>query len=144
MAQKSCTVADLTNVFQNGDAQGSWVGWRLLRMILESQRTETPPFPKQIQVEVSNICNHSCEFCAYTLMQRKKRHMSKELFRQVVTDAYRLGAREIWLFAGAEPLTCKWLDEYIAFCRDVGYEYQYISTNGSIGDADRFKRLLDA
>jgi hypothetical protein len=53
---KQPVFANLTDVFEKGDAQGSHVGSRLLRMIAESQRTTLPPFPRQIQVETSNIC----------------------------------------------------------------------------------------
>lgn len=70
--------------------------------------------------------------------------MNRELFRRLVSEAYALGAREIGLFAGSEPLTCKWLHEYVELCRQIGYEYQYISTNGALGDPDTFRRLLDS
>lgn len=143
-SDKSYKTANLTDIFQSEDTQGSWVGERLVKMIKESVRSETPPFPKQIQIEVSNICNHSCSFCAYTTMQRKKEFMTGEMFTKTANEAYKLGAREIGLFAGAEPLTCKNLDEYIKECKEIGYEYQYISTNGSIGDESTFKKLIDA
>ncbi len=141
---KKSKIADLSSIFETEDAQDSWVGKRLLKMIQESDRSEWPAFPNQIQVEVSNICNHECNFCAYPAMQRKKAHMPKALFKKVVKDAFDLGAREIGLFAGAEPLTCKWLDEYILFCKDVGFEYQYISTNGALGSGEKFIKLIDA
>jgi len=136
--------ANLTNIFTEADDQGSHVGRRLLRMIAESQRVTKPPFPRQIQVETSNICNHACSFCAYTVMERPRRHMDRDLFKRLVAEAYECGAREIGLFAGAEPLTCKWLDEYVAYCREIGYEYMYISTNGALATPDKLARLLDA
>ncbi len=104
----------------------------------------TPPFPKQVQIETTNICNHSCAFCAYTLMERPKRHIDRALFERIVRETYDLGAREVGLFAGAEPLTCRWLDEYIAFCRETGFEYIYISTNGALGDTEKFRKIVDA
>ena len=30
-----------------------------------------PPFPKSINVELNNVCNHKCNFCAYQFMNRK-------------------------------------------------------------------------
>jgi MoaA/NifB/PqqE/SkfB family radical SAM enzyme len=136
--------ANLTDVFGKLDGQGSHVGERLLRMIEGSKRVEAPPFPRQIQIETSNICNHQCEFCAYTLMQRPKGHMDRPLFERLVAEAYDCGAREIGLFAGAEPLTCKWIDEYIAYCKSLGYEYIYISTNGTLGGSELLKKIFDA
>ncbi len=141
---KPAVVANLTDVFQKEDAQGSYVGARLRRMVDTAQRVELPPFPRQLQIETTNICNHRCSFCAYTAMERPKRHMDRTLFRRLVKEAYDCGAREIGLFAGAEPLTSKVLEEHIAYCCEVGYEYLYMSTNGALADHDRFKRLMDA
>jgi len=136
--------ANLTDIFEKKDAQGSFVGERLITSIADAKRVEAPPFPRQIQIETSNICNHSCEFCAYTVMERPKRHMKRDLFYRLVRESYDCGAREIGLFAGAEPLTCKWIDEYISFCRDLGYEYIYISTNGALADPVKLKKVIDA
>jgi hypothetical protein len=97
-----------------------------------------------VQFETTNICNHGCQFCAYTKMERPKRHMDRGVFERLVKEAYDLGAREIGLFSGAEPLTCKWLDEYVAYAHAVGYEYSYISTNGVLGGTERIKRVIDA
>ena len=101
-------------------------------------------FPKVIQIETTNICNHGCTFCAYTKMQRPKAHINKDLFIKIVKECYGLGSREIGLFSGTEPMTCKWLDEYVKICKDIGYEYTYISTNGALGNTDRYLKVIDA
>ena len=137
-------VASLTRILREQDAQGSHVGRRLVNLAETSQRTLTPPFPRQIQIETSNVCNHSCSFCAYPRMERAHGTMERELFRALVSEAYGLGAREIGLFAGAEPLAYKHLEEMVAYCASLGYEYQYISTNGALGSPDRFRKLMDA
>ena len=137
-------ISRLSDAFDEKDVKDSYVGQRLARMVRESQREETPPFPRQIQIETSNICNHGCLFCAYTLMKRPKRVIDHELFQRLVREAYECGAREIGLFAGAEPLTCRSIEEFVRFCHRVGYEYQYISTNGAIGQPEQLGRLLDA
>ena len=137
-------VASLTRILRDEDDQGSHVGRRLVNLAQTSQRTLTPPFPRQIQLETTNVCNHSCTFCAYTRMERAHASMDKDLFRRVVEEAYALGAREIGLFAGAEPLAYKGLEEMVAYCARLGYEYQYISTNGALGSPGRFRKLMDA
>lgn len=142
--QKKALEANLSDIFSKLEDQGTHVGRRLLKMISESKTVTAPPFPRQIQIETSNICNHKCEFCAYTLMRRPKGYMDKALFDRLVKEAFDCGAREIGLFAGAEPLTCKWLDKFIESCRDIGYEYIYISTNGVLADGLTLKNLLDA
>jgi sulfatase maturation enzyme AslB (radical SAM superfamily) len=143
MSEKA-VVSDLSDIFRDNVEQNSWIGKRLQQSLRSTERTEAPPFPRQIQIETTNICNHSCGFCAYTLMSRPKKHMEPALFFRVVKEAYDLGAREIGMFAGAEPLTCKHLEEFTVFARDTGYEYIYMSTNGALADEERFRRLLDA
>lgn len=145
MTKKDIVVSNLNNIFsEDKDIENSHVGKRLRETIKSSERIPKPKFPKQIQVETTNICNHGCEFCAYTLMERPKRHIDRILFERIVRESYELGAREIGLFAGAEPMACKWLDEYIILCRDIGYEYMYISTNGALGNETKFKKVIDA
>lgn len=117
---------------------------RYSKLIENAQMSETPPFPRQILVEVANICNHSCVFCAYPKMTRPGQYIKPELFRRLMKEAYALGAREVGLHGGSEPLTCKKLDEHVAFCRDIGFEYIYFSTNGALGTPERFKALIDA
>lgn len=142
--EKKLMQANLSEIFSDLDAQESHVGKRLVATIKGSKRVLTPPFPRQIQVETSNICNHGCDFCAYKLMKRAKSQMDPVLFKRLVLEAYNCGAREIGLFAGAEPLTCKNLVEFIAYCKQIGYEYTYISTNGSAPNKEKFKQALDA
>ncbi|HAU0494286.1 TPA: radical SAM protein, partial [Legionella pneumophila] len=142
--KKETKIVKLTNIYSVEDEQDSYIGKRVIDMIRATKQVETPPFPRQIQVETTNICNHNCEFCAYTVMERPKRQMDPDLFKRLVKEAYECGAREIGLFSGAEPLTCKYLTEYIDYCRRLGYEYMYLSTNGSVPDKNKFKQILDA
>jgi molybdenum cofactor biosynthesis enzyme MoaA len=118
--------------------------WRRYADQIEgAQFTEVPPFPRQVIVEVANICNHKCVFCAYTKMTRPSQYIDPTLFKSIAQQAYDLGAREIGLHGGSEPLTCKKLEEHVATCSAIGYEYIYFTTNGSLGSPERFKRLID-
>lgn len=116
-----------------------------MRQIFDTEsRTEMPPFPRQIQFETTNICNHGCSFCAYTTMTRPKKTMNVDMFKRICKEAYDLGAREIGLFSGAEPLTCVHLPDFIQYAHSIGYEYSYISTNGTFGGKERLKMAMDA
>ncbi len=128
----------------NRNTGRSWMEKRFALLRERQQRVEAPPFPIQINIETTNICNHRCSFCAIGKMRRPGRQMEPVLFNRLVAEAYELGAREVGLFSGAEPLTCKHLEEFILYCKKLGYEYLYISTNGVIGDATLFRRLIDA
>ena len=134
----------LNDLLKKNDKGKSRVADRLLQAEEAKINVENPPFPKVIQVETTNICNHGCVFCAYTKMERPKRHINKEVFIRIVKECYELGSREIGLFSGAEPMTCKWLDEYVKLCKDIGYKYAYISTNGSVGNTSRYLKVIDS
>ena len=103
---------------------------------------EKPSFPKSINVELVNSCNHKCNFCAYQFMQRKVKKIDKQLLEKVLKDAFILGSREIGLHSGTEPLMSKDLEYFIKFCKDIGYEYVYFSTNGTIADKKRIKKII--
>lgn len=45
---------------------------------------EKPPFPKNILVELINICNHKCIFCGYRKMRRKLGSCDKELIFDIM------------------------------------------------------------
>lgn len=103
-----------------------------------------PPFPLKAQIELSNICNHTCAFCPMSKMTRKRKQLSSELLDKVLKEAHELGTREVGLFSGAEPFASPNLEHYIKHCKDIGYSYVYISTNGSIPTKERLKNALDA
>ena len=106
--------------------------------------TEAPPVPKEMLVEVANICNHACSFCAYSKMSRQKGILDFDLYKDLIRQAYDLGVREIGLYSGAEPLTVKRIADYVVAAKEVGYTYVYITTNGSLANEGRLKKLVDA
>jgi MoaA/NifB/PqqE/SkfB family radical SAM enzyme len=77
-------------------------------------------------------------------MTRQKGVIDPESIENLLTQAYDLGAREVGMYSGAEPLTCKDLDKHIAVASKIGYTYIYITTNGTLADQDRLKKLIDA
>ena len=105
----------LDRFYQEND-QETWLAKRFAQFSNSTERVLKPAFPRYLQIETSNICNHACTFCAYTTMTRRKQLMDPVLFDRVVREAYQLGAREVGLFSGAEPLTCKKLDDYVRTC----------------------------
>ena len=134
-----------TYIEQEIDAANNEKLWtRYANMIESTVLSEMPPFPRALLVEVANICNHKCSFCAYTKMTRANKFIDKETFSSIVSQAYVLGAREIGLHGGSEPLTCKHLDQHIQTCTDIGYEYIYFTTNGTLGTPNKWKSYIDA
>lgn len=117
---------------------------RYANMIETAVLSEVPPFPRAMLVEVANICNHRCTFCAYSKMSRTNRYIEPDVFLSIAKQGYDLGAREIGLHGASEPLTCKLLAEHIKTCTDIGYEYIYFTTNGTLGTPEKWRAYIDA
>lgn len=122
-------------------------GSRIKERLLAKQNaefSEMPSFPRVLNVELNNVCNHSCNFCAYSLMERERGNIETQRLEQWLREAYELGARDLGLHSGAEPFASKQLEHFISFSKKVGYEYVYISTNGSLATPRRMKAVIDA
>lgn len=103
-----------------------------------------PPFPRNIMVELTNICNHSCVMCGYRTMSRPKRQCDKSEMTQYIIDAYNCGGREIGFYLIGEPLLNDDLEYYIESAKKTGYEYIYLTTNGALATPDRLKSIIGA
>jgi len=106
--------------------------------------SQEPPFPRLMNVELSNVCNHSCTFCAYSVMERTKGNIDVENLERWLAEAYELGVREVGLHSGAEPFASPHLEHFTAYCKQLGFEYVYISTNASLATPERMKKVIDA
>ncbi len=103
----------------------------------------TPEFPKTLLVEISNVCNHRCVFCAYSKMTRRGKLLEFALLERLLREAYELGAREVGFYSGAEPFTSPDLERSIALAKTLGYVYIFISTNASLATEERLKVCID-
>lgn len=103
-----------------------------------------PPFPKTMLLEVSNICNHTCAFCANSKSDRKKGFVEKEFAKRILLEAYTLGTREVGFYATGEPLVDKNLETYISYAKEIGFEYVFITTNGALFDLNRIQSIVES
>ena len=104
-----------------------------------------PPFPKSnFLMELSNACNHACIFCTHQKMQRKVGKMDKEKGFDILKQAYELGTREVGFYATGEPFLVPELPEYIMKAKEIGYNYVYLTTNGSLATPDKIVSVIDA
>jgi MoaA/NifB/PqqE/SkfB family radical SAM enzyme len=114
-----------------------------LRMNRDVVFTEKPPFPHNMLVELTNICNHKCIFCAHDKMHRRQGMCNKEIMINIIKQAYLAGTREIGFYLTGEPFLNKELEYYVEQCKIMGFEYIYITTNGALVTKDRIKRLSE-
>ena len=115
----------------------------------KADRTELysiePPFPySNFLLELSNICNHNCIFCAHNKMKRKVGKMKPEMVEKVLREAYELGTREVGFYATGEPFLVKELPQYIKLAKDIGYEYTYLTSNGAMATPEKIRAVIDA
>lgn len=104
--------------------------------------SETPPFPQNMLMELTNCCNHECVFCGYKNMKRKKIVCDKARMLDLMRQAYENGTREIGFYMIGEPFLCKDLPEYVEAAHDLGFEYIYLTTNGVLATLERMKELI--
>lgn len=119
---------------------------RKRKFIDEAKKNQsvTPPFPKNILLEVTNFCNHTCAFCSNKVVTRPKSKIDNHIAFSVLEQARFLGSEEVGFYMTGEPLLHPDLELFVRKAKDLGFRYTYISTNGGVGDTARIKTLIDA
>jgi radical SAM protein with 4Fe4S-binding SPASM domain len=108
--------------------------------------------PVLVEVDPSNACNHSCNFClsAYIHFAKYKGTetfsrslMSREVLMKLCEDFVKMGVRAVNWTGGGEPTLNKHLKEAIEYCGSHGIKMG-IFTNGSLLDKrDLFETMVD-
>ena len=109
------------------------------------QKKLYPPYPlKGLHIELSNVCNHQCLFCANRKMSRKKGFIDEDFLRRILKEAYEEGFREVGYYANGEPFVSPRLAQYISWAKEIGFTYVYIDTNGGATEFDKIEEAIDA
>lgn len=104
-----------------------------------------PDFPiNDLRIELSNICNHQCIFCANRKMTRKKGFIDEAFLKRILQEAYDIGFRGVGYYSTGEPFVSKNLKEYVRWAKKIGYQYVYITTNGAAVEFDKIKEVINA
>lgn len=103
-----------------------------------------PKFPKCVNIEISDICNYDCLFCASSKFFKEKGLIKDELAIRLINEAYENGAREICFHINGEPLTNPNFERYVKLAKEKGYTYIFMTTNGLLADIDRMRRIVEA
>lgn len=91
---------------------------------------------KKVYVEITNVCNLNCDFCAKT--KRKPGHMPLKLFKKVLKEVKPL-TDEITLHVMGEPLLHPEFEEIIQSIKEEDIKVN-LTTNATL--AGKFKELL--
>lgn len=103
-----------------------------------------PDFPSNMLIELSNICNHECVFCANSKMTRQKGEIDREFLYRILKEASNLGVTDVGFYATGEPFVSMNLVDYIRAAKEIGYKYVYLTTNGALVSPERTKQVLEA
>lgn len=103
---------------------------------------------KSVFVEVTNICNAQCVFCAYPKNKDAKVVMTVDHFKKIVDDTVRMGIRRLQLTPNAgEVLADPAFIAKLEYARKAGVEHIEFFTNGILlarpGIADALVRLAN-
>ncbi|HNW94411.1 MAG TPA: radical SAM protein, partial [bacterium] len=100
--------------------------------------------PRQLKIEMTNICNQRCVYCPNRDMRRAKGFIDAELVRSVVREAKELAINEIGFYTTGESLLHPQLPELIRYAKEQGIPYTFLDTNGALLTPDRAAALMDA
>ncbi len=108
------------------------------------QRRETLPYPPlRLWIETASACNLRCVMCPNKdLAADAKGLMQPTLFGRIIAESRGM-VHDVYLHHRGEPLLNPALFEMIALAREAGIKTRF-HTNGSLLDAAKAERLLDA
>src|SRR3970040_1629006 len=89
------------------------------------------PFPINIEVDLTELCNHGCSFC-YSAWYRKwdRSSLDTDIVKQRLEEARNMGTKSITFTGGGEPMLHKDFMEILQYSTQLGLENGLI-TNGS-------------
>lgn len=102
-------------------------------------------YPLQIDFELNNTCNFSCDFCTFSVEKTKKKILFPDnKFKEIVSEGVAKGLRAIDFSFVNEPLLRNDLPELIRFAKDNGVLDMAFNTNAQLLTEEYTNRLLNA
>lgn len=112
--------------------------------IKPNQKTPTPPCPKAVKIELTARCNFNCAFCATGYKLRDKQDMDWDFYVSLLKDLKQAGVEEVGMFYLGESFMLPWLPEAIAEAKHQGFEYVFLTTNGSLCTPEKVEACMKA
>jgi MoaA/NifB/PqqE/SkfB family radical SAM enzyme len=115
-------------------------------MVPLTKVVEAPFYPTvpEISLELTNNCNLKCPYCANIALSRAKTYIDWAFFERVVEECADRRYNLAWLHGVGEPLLWHRLEDAISLIKQKGAGTGSFGTNGTLLNADRVRRLLDA
>ena len=111
-----------------------------LSSVLRGER----PFPLQLEIDLTNRCNHSCSFCNMAdTLKSDNSILDFHILQARLEEAYSLGSRAISFSGGGEPLTHPQFSQIITFASNIGYDIGIV-TNGALINKEKTKSISNS
>lgn len=103
-------------------------------------------FPKYFLLESVNICNARCIMCGINFDEKKKSHISDELFLKIASEIieYASHVEKVMLYLDGEPLLDKNMEKKISLLKAGKIKNVNISSNASLLTKERALSLIEA
>lgn len=104
------------------------------------------PAPKSVKIELTGRCNYRCGFCALRMRENQPRgDMDFAFFQQITTEMREAGVEEIGcFFLGESMMAPDLLVKSIKWCKDIGFPYVFLTTNGSLAKPEIVRECMEA
>jgi len=114
--------------------------------INDSYLTEVCPPPISVKTETSNRCNYKCTFCALRTREKAgKEDMPWESLKHVMDITKAAGVKE-WgcFYLGEATMASELLIDEIKYAKQIGFEYIFLTTNGSLLTKELASSVMEA
>jgi MoaA/NifB/PqqE/SkfB family radical SAM enzyme len=86
---------------------------------------------RNVEINIGKACNNRCVFCIDGLPKREDRaYMDFEEMKRELAFWHESGSRSVG-FLGGEPTTYPWIEQSIAYAKELGYTRIVIATNAT-------------
>ncbi len=110
--------------------------------------TTADSYPSGLGIEVTNLCNANCVFCAYQYRERPTTFMSFDIFKKALDQYVALGKDKTGIGLTpvvGDPLIDRDLVQKIKYARSISQINNiHITTNAILLTRELFDRLVDA
>lgn len=129
---------------------------KIMREHLKKRLGETgdfsanPPLPECLNIELNNTCNQRCVFCPYHGMYAPKEIqpavLNIDFVKELIRQAHELGIgkREIGFYIAGEAFLYNGLEDIIAYAKELGFKYTFLTTNGALATPKKMQAVLRA
>tara|TARA_Y100000310_G_scaffold160700_1_gene160538 strand:- start:3062 stop:4009 length:948 start_codon:yes stop_codon:yes gene_type:complete len=109
----------------------------------EYLKTELPA-PISVKIELTARCNFKCQFCATGYKLREKGEMDERFYLRLLEDLKASGVKEVGMFFLGESMLLASLPTRIKQAKNAGFEYVYLTTNGSLATPEKVRACMEA